>query len=229
MFIDKTPPVIKHSPQQQGFLSVINNKKDPNQSPLIPLKKPSNGKWSTAHIHIAWMIYHHEQRQREKLNLLNPTSKVRPSATLIPSSSQSTLLPPPLPLMDNNNDLSLLRPPPPPPFSFSFDQQNPLFRSPSTAKLPRPTISSSSSIKTPTIKREQKTPFIDERIRRTTPSPLSRPTSGSNFPLSSPSHRMRVRFNKLFIWFLFSVSFYRWISHHHYYYHHHNINYQHFL
>ena len=198
MFIDKTSPVIKHSPQQQqGFLSVINNKKDNNQSPLVPLKKPANGKWSTAHVHIAWMIYHHEQRQREKLNLHNSSNKVRPLPTLIPPSSQSTFLPPPLPLTDNNA-LSLLRPPPPPPFSFPFDitsQQNPQFRPPSTAKLPRPAVtsSSSSSIKIPTIKREQKTPFIDERMRRTSPSPLSRPTSGSNFPPSSPSHRMRVR------------------------------------
>jgi hypothetical protein len=222
MFIDKPAPVIKHSPQQQGFLSVIHNKKDNNQSPLIPLKKPSSGKWSTAHIHIAWMIYHHEQRQREKLNLLNPNNKVR-------LSSQSTLLPPPLPLIDNNNDLSLLRPPPPPPFSFSFDmnpQQNPLFRSASAAKLPRPTVTSSSSIKTPTIKREQKTPFIDERMRRTSPSPLSRPTSGSNFLPSSPSHRMRVRLNKSLVLFLFFSN--RWIFHH-YYYHHHSINYQHSL
>jgi hypothetical protein len=75
-------------------------------------------------------------------------------------------------------------------------QQNHLFRPTSTAKLPRPMVTSASStIKTPTIKREQKTPFIDERIRRTSPSPLSRPTSGSNFLPSSPSHRMRVRLN----------------------------------
>lgn len=211
MFIDKTSPVIKHSPQQQGFLSVINNKKDTNpsssssSSSLIQFKKPSNGKWSTAHIHIAWMIYHHEQKQRDKSNHLNSTNKIRPSSTLIPpSSSQSTLLPPPLPLIDNNNDLSLLRPPMPPPFSFPFDinsQQNHLFRPTLTTKLPRPTItpSLSSSIKTPTIKPEQKTPFIDERMRRTSPSPLSRPTSGSNFMPSSPSNRMRVRSNISFI------------------------------
>jgi hypothetical protein len=187
MFIDKTPPIIKHSPSQQGFLSVINNKKDPNNSSpsVIQFKKPANGKWSTAHVHIAWMIYHHEQRQREKAN------KIR---------SSTTFLPPPLPLIDNNHDLALFRPPiPPPPFPFPFDmnsQQNHLFRPTSTAKLPRPMVTSASStIKTPTIKREQKTPFIDERIRRTSPSPLSRPTSGSNFLPSSPSHRMRVRLN----------------------------------
>ncbi|CAF1091313.1 unnamed protein product [Rotaria sordida] len=213
MFIDKTSPVIKHSQQQQqqqqqGFLSVINNKKDTNQTSSIQLKKPSNGKWSTAHIHIAWMIFNHEQRQREKLNL-NQANKIRPP-------SQSTLLPPPLPLNDNNNDLSLLRPPPPPPpppstfpFPFPFDinnsQQNSLLRSTSTAKLPRPTVSSSSSsstpssIKTSTIKREQKIPFIDERIRHTPPSPLSRPTSSSNFLPSSPSHRMKMDFPSLLL------------------------------
>jgi len=208
MFIDKTPPIIKHSPQQQGFLSVVNNKKDNNSSPLIQFKKPSNGKWSTAHVHIAWMIYHQEQRQREKSNLSNQTNRIRQSTTFIPPSSQSTLLPPPLPLIDNNNDLSLLRPPIPPPFPFPFDinsQQNHLFRPASTTKLSRPTVtsssSSSSSIKAPTIKREQKTPFIDERNRRTSPSPLSRPTSGSNFLPSSPSHRMRVKLNKSFIFF----------------------------
>jgi len=212
MFIDKTSPITKHSPPQQGFLSVINNKKETNSSSVISLKKPSNGKWSTAHVHIACMIYHHQQRQREELNHLNSTNKIRSSTNFIPpspsSSSQSTFLPPPLPLLDNNNDLSLLRPPmPPPPFSFPFDinsQQNNLFRPTSTTKLPRPTValtssSSSSAIKTPTIKREQKTPFIDDRIRRTSPSPLSRPTSGSNFLPSSPSHRMRVRFNQLYI------------------------------
>ncbi|CAF4712364.1 unnamed protein product, partial [Rotaria magnacalcarata] len=69
-------------------------------------------------------------------------------------------------------------------------------RSPSTAKLSRPTVTSSSSssspsIKAPTMKREQKMPFMDERMRRTSPSPLSRPTSGSNFLPSSPSHRMK--------------------------------------
>ncbi len=211
MFIDKTSPITKHSPQQQGFLSVIHNKKESNSSSLISLKKPSNGKWSTAHVHIAWMIYHYQQRQRDDFNHLNSTNKIRSSTTFIPpppssssSSSQSTLLPPPLPLLDGNNDLSLLRPPMPPPFSFPFDmnsQQNHLFRPASTAKLPRPTVtsasSSSSTIKTPTIKREQKTPFIDDRVRRTSPSPLSRPTSGSNFLPSSPSHRMRVRFNRL--------------------------------
>jgi len=215
MFIDKTPPIIKHSPQQQGFLSVINNKKDNNSSSLIQLKKPSNGKWSTAHVHIAWMIYHHEQRQRDKSNVLfNPTNKIRPSTTLIPPSSQSTFLPPPLPLIDSNNDLSLLRPPIPPPFPFPFDinsQQNNLFRPTSITKLPRPTItsssSSSSSIKTPTLKREQKTPFIDERMRRTSPSPLSRPTSGSNFLPSSPSNRMRVKFNKSFIFYFLCFYF----------------------
>ena len=197
MFIDKPSPIIKHSPSpQQGFLSVVNNKKDTNSSsstPLTPLKKPSNGKWSTAHVHIAWMIYHHEQRQRDKLNLLNPSNKIRPSPS-------HTFLPPPLPLLDNNNDLSLLRPPmPPPPFSsFPFDinaQQNHLFRPSSATKLPRPTVTS--TIKTPTIKREQKTPFLDDRLRRTSPSPLSRPTSGSNFPPSSPSQRMRVSFHPL--------------------------------
>jgi hypothetical protein len=185
MFTDKTPP-IRHSPQQQGFLSVI-NKKDTqsSSSSLIQFKKPSSGKWSTAHVHIAWMIYHHEQRQREKLNLLNPPNKVRPSPTL---------LPPPLPLIDHNNDLSSLRPPPPFPFPFDLhSHQSPLFRSPSTTKLPRPAVTS--SIKTPTIKREQKTPFTDERIRRTSPPPLSRPPSGSNFLPSSPSHRMRVCIN----------------------------------
>lgn len=220
MFIDKTSPVIKHSPQsqsqpqpqqqqqqqsqQQGFLSVVNNKKDTNnQSPLVSLKKPSNGKWSTAHVQIAWMIFNNEQRQRDKLNLLNPANKVRPSATMIPPSPQSTLLPPPLPLLDNNNDLSLLRPPPAPfPFPFPFDmnsQQNPLFRSASTTKLPQSTVtppSSSASLKTQNIKREQKPSFMDERGRRTSPSPLSRPTSGSNF-LPSPSHRMKVRLSKI--------------------------------
>ncbi|CAF4598073.1 unnamed protein product, partial [Rotaria magnacalcarata] len=79
---------IKHSPQQQGFLSVVNNKKDNNPSPIVQLKKPSNGKWSTAHIHIAWMIFNNEQRQRDKLNLLNQTNKARTPSTL--PSSQST-------------------------------------------------------------------------------------------------------------------------------------------
>ncbi|CAF4358297.1 unnamed protein product, partial [Adineta steineri] len=114
---------------------------------------------------------------------------------------------------DNNNDLSLIRsplqPPPslPPPFTFPFDltsQQNPLFRPSSTTKLSRPAItpsssSSSSSIKTPTIKREQKPSLFDERIRRTSPSPSSRPTSGSNFLPSSPSHRMRMDFPSLLL------------------------------
>jgi hypothetical protein len=207
MFIDKTPPIIKHSPQQQGFLSVINNKKDNNNSsPLMQFKKPSNGKWSTAHVHIAWMIYHHEQQQRDKLNHLNASSKLRPSPTL---SLPSTLLPPPLPLNDTNKDLSLLRPPPPFPFPLDItSQQNPLFRPTSTTKLTRPTVASS-TIKTPTIKREQKTPLIDERIRRTSPSPLQRPTSGSNFPPSSPSHRMRVSLKQtltLNLFFFFSSS-----------------------
>ena len=201
MFIDKTSPIIKHSPQQQGFLSVINNKKENNNSsPLIPLKKPSSGKWSTAHIHIAWMIYHQEQRQREKLTHLNSSNKIRSSSTFIPPSSQSALLPPPLPLIDGNHDLSLLRPPMPPPFSFPFDinsQQNNPFRPTSNTKLARPmvTSASSSTIKTSTIKREQKPPFLDDRLRRTSPSPLPRSTSTSNFLPSSPSHRMRVSFH----------------------------------
>ncbi|UJR26203.1 hypothetical protein I4U23_007546 [Adineta vaga] len=216
MFTDKSSPVIKHSPQSslqqsqsQGFLSVINNKKDNNQSSLVQLKKPSNGKWSTAHVHIAWMIFNNEQRKQDKLNLLNPTNKIRPSSSLMSSSSpsnQSTFLPPPLPLNDSNNDLSLIRPPLPPSapssFSFPFDihaQQNHLFRSLSSSKLPRPTVtssssSSSSSIKMPTIKREQKTPLIDERVRRTSPSPSSRSTLGSTFLPPSPSHRARMDF-----------------------------------
>lgn len=216
MFIDKPSLLSKHSPSQQqqsqGFLSVVSNKKENHSSPVIPLKKPSNGKWSTAHVHIAWMIYHHEQRQREKGNSLNSTNKIRPSTNFLPppssSSSHPTFLPPPLPLLDSNNDLSLLRPPMPSPFSFPFDinsSSNHLFRPPSTTKLPRPMVtsvsssssssSSSAAIKTPTIKREQKTPFIDDRSRRTSPSPLSRPTSRTNIPPSSPSHRMRVRFH----------------------------------
>ena len=198
MFIDKTSPSIKHSPQQQGFLSVVNNKKDNNQSSLIQLKKPSNGKWSTAHVQIAWMIFNHEQRQRHKLNL-NSASKVRPTTTLIPSSasssSQPNFLPPPLPVVDNH-DLSLLRPPLPPPFSFPFDinsQHNPLFRPILTTKLPLPTVTpSSTSIKTPTIKREQRIPFSDERIRRTSPPSLTLPTPGSNFFPSSLSQRTKV-------------------------------------
>lgn len=210
MFNDKTSPIIKHSPssQSQGFLSVVSNKKDTNSSsssssltPSFPLKKPSNVKWSTAHIHIAWMIYHHEQRQRDKLNPLNPTNKIRPSPTHThPSqssstSNQSTFLPPPLPVIDNN-DLSLLRPhiPPSPLFSsFPFDisaPQNHLFRPASTTKLPRPTV-------TPTVKREQKTPLFDERMRHTSPSPLSRSTSGSNFLPSSPSQRMKMEYPSL--------------------------------
>lgn len=206
MFIDKPSPGIKHSPQSQGFLSV--NKKETTPSPIVQLKKPSNGKWSTAHVHIAWMIFNHEQRQRDKLNLLNQTNKVRPSPTL--PSSQPTLLPPPIPLSDTNNDLSLVRPPMPPPhsssfpFPFPFDinaQQNALLRLPSSTKLPRPTVapsstsSSSPSIKPPSIKREQKLPFMDERIRRASPSPLARSASGSNFLPPSPSHRMKVTYS----------------------------------
>ena len=199
MFNEKTSPIIKHSPssQSQGFLSVVNNKKDTNSSSstpsAIPLKKPTNGKWSTAHIHVAWMIYHHDQRQRDKQNPLNPTNnKIRPSPT-----QSSMFLPPPLPLMENN-DLSLLRPPIPPsplfsPFPFDIAaSQNNLFRPGSATKLPRPAVTP--SIKTPTVKREQKTPLFDERMRRASPSPLSRSTSGSNFLPSSPSQRMRVRF-----------------------------------
>ncbi|CAF0878225.1 unnamed protein product, partial [Adineta ricciae] len=232
MFVDKSSSVIKHSPQSslqqsqpQGFLSVITSKKDNNQSSSlsssssssVQLKKPSNGKWSTAHVHIAWMIYHNEQRQRDKLNLLNPANKIRPSTSLMQSlsssssSSQSTFLPPPMPLNDANNDLSLLRPPLPPPapspFAFPFDiqsQHNHPFRSLSSSKLPRPTVtsstlsssSSSPSIKTPTVKREQKIPLIDERMRHTSPSPSpsSRTPSGSTFLPPSPSHRMRMDF-----------------------------------
>lgn len=160
-------------------------------SSLHPLKKSFTGKWSTAHIHVAWLIHHHEQRQRgDKLNQLQPSGHVR---------ATPGLLPPPLPLSENTNELGLFRPPPASPFGLPFDvnaSQYPLFRPSSAMKVPRPTMaptSASPSIKAPTIKREQKTPFLDERTRHSSPpASLPRSTSGSNFLPSSPSQRMRV-------------------------------------
>lgn len=206
-------------PQTQGFHSV-NNKKESVTSNGAPLSniKMFNGKWSTAHIQVAQMINEQEQRQREKSNSLHSVGKVRPTPGPLPlgalplssQSSASTLLPPPLPLNDNTtSDLGLLRPPPLGlPFDMNLPQHN-IFRPPSTAtmKLPRPIMTSTSSsslssssagMKPPSIKREQKTPFPDDRMRRSSPPPpslsipLSRSSSSSSSNFLPSPHRSRV-------------------------------------
>lgn len=212
MFIDKSPMKHSPSPHQQGFLSVM-NKKDTHTNHTntntssnnshLPLKKSFNGKWSTAHIHIARMISQLERNQREKSHSNN---KLRSTPAPPP------LLPPPLPLIESQNDINLLRPPIPSPFGLPLDMNlppYPLFRQPPTPsssssssssamKISRPTTATPSTMKPPTIKRELKTPFADDRLRRPSPPPplpspaLSRSTSNSNFPPSSPSQRLRV-------------------------------------
>ena len=198
MFIDKPPMKHSPSPHQQGFLSVM-NKKDagtPTSTPNshLPLKKAFNGKWSTAHIHIARMISQLERTQREKLHANN---KLRSTPAPPP------LLPPPLPLLENHGELGLLRPPHPNPFGLPLEMNlspYPFFRAPPTSSsvaaamtLSRPNTATPSAIKPPSIKRELKTPFVDDRLRRPSPPPaLSRSTPNSNFPPSSPSQRLRV-------------------------------------
>ncbi|CAF1025926.1 unnamed protein product [Didymodactylos carnosus] len=180
------------SSRNHAFLSV-NKSSVKNSCPPAPTIKPSNGRWSSAHVHIAWMIYYQEQRVRDKFGLTSPNKQQNPA--------MNTLRPPFLSfdaqsaLFSSQNDLNARNNFSPwmaqsfkslPPF-LPHQEQSPLLRPPFapvlnksssstslTLPCPKPIVTSSTTIKQKRdseIKHQAKPITIDITSSRTTPLP----------------------------------------------------------
>ncbi|CAF0751890.1 unnamed protein product [Didymodactylos carnosus] len=181
------------SSTNHAFLSVNKSSVKNNCSPATTIKQPSNGHWSTAHIHIAWMIYYQEQRIRDKFGLASSNKQHNPATNtlrppFLPFDTQS-------PLFSSQNDMNTRGSFSPwitpsfkslPPF-LPHQEQSQLFRPPfvpvsnklsSSANLtlpcPKPIITSSTTIKPKRdseIKHQTKPVTNDVIPPRTTPLP----------------------------------------------------------